>query len=301
MTKNYTVVTHRDGWRMAQPRPTPEELKAFYANEYFQASHGTYAADYSATERAHRDLIAHLLLFAAKAARAGAEGGRFLEVGCGEGWLLAAAQAAGFDVSGLDFSDDGLRRFHPGLLDRATFGDAFENLERLIEAGAQFDVIAMEHVLEHVLEPERLLQRLPRLIAPGGVCAITVPNDYSPLQLAAREAGHVDREFWLAPPQHLNYFDARSLKTLLDRLGFETRLAYASFPIDWFLMHAGSNYVADPAAGKPAHTARMAIDLMLADAGLPAYLALGQALFGCGAGRSLTLIAAPRAATKSRR
>jgi 2-polyprenyl-3-methyl-5-hydroxy-6-metoxy-1,4-benzoquinol methylase len=294
MANNDTVVVHPDGWRMAQPRPTPDELKSFYANEYFQASHGTYAADYSATERAHRDLIARTLLLAVQTARGGTQGGRFLEVGCGEGWLLAAAKGAGFGVSGLDFSDDGLKRFHPELLDHATFGDAFENLERLIEAGERFDVIALEHVLEHVLEPERLLERLPRLIAPCGVCAITVPNDFSPLQLAARAAGHIDRAFWLAPPQHLNYFEATSLTALLGRLGYETRLAYASFPIDWYLMHPGSNYIADPAAGKPAHQARMAIDLMLADAGIPAYLALGQALFGCGAGRSLTVIAAPR-------
>jgi len=294
MTKSYTVVTHPDGWRMAQPRPTADELKAFYADEYFQASHGTYTADYSETELAHRDLVARLMLFAVETARGAARGGRFLEVGCGEGWLLAAADAAGFEVSGLDFSDDGLKRFQPGLLQRATFGDAFENLESLIDAGAQFEVVAMEHVLEHVLEPERLLQRLPRLIAPGGVCAITVPNDFSPLQLAARAAGQVERDFWLAPPQHLNYFEAKSLTALLDRLGFETRLAYASFPIDWYLMHPGSNYVADPAAGKPAHRARMAIDLLLAEAGLPAYLALGEALFGCGAGRSLTVIARPQ-------
>jgi 2-polyprenyl-3-methyl-5-hydroxy-6-metoxy-1,4-benzoquinol methylase len=294
MTVNDTVVTHPDGWRMALPRPTADALKAFYANEYFQASHGTYAADYSATERAHRDLIARLLLFAVRTARDGTDGGRFLEVGCGEGWLLAAAAAEGLDIRGLDFSDDGLQRFHPELVSRARFGDAFEHLEQLIEAGAQFDVIAMEHVLEHVLVPERLLERLPRLIAPGGVCAITVPNDFSPLQLAARDAGHIDRAFWLAPPQHLNYFEAKSLTVLLNRLGYEVSLAYASFPIDWYVMHPGSNYVAEPAAGKPAHAARMAIDLLLADAGLPAYLNLARALFGCGAGRSLTVIARPR-------
>jgi len=292
MTKTYTLVTHPDGWRTVQPLPSAEALKAFYANEYFQASHGTYAPDYSKAERAHRDLIARTLLFAAETAR-GRGAGTFLEVGCGEGWLLAAANRAGFDVRGLDFSDDGLKRHHPDLVASATFGDAFDNLERLIETGARFDVVAMEHVLEHVLDPEALLQRLPRLIAPGGVCAITVPNDFSPLQLAARAAGHVDREFWLAPPQHLNYFEAGSLTALLNRLGFEIRLAYASFPIDWFLMHPGSNYIADPAAGKPAHQARLAIDLMLAQNGLPAYLALGKALFGCGAGRSLTVIAAP--------
>jgi SAM-dependent methyltransferase len=218
-----------------------------------------------------------------------------LEVGCGEGWLMAAAAGAGYDVRGLDFSDDGLKRFHPDLVARATFGDAFENLDRLIAAGARFDVVAMEHVLEHVLDPEGLLARLPRLVEPGGVVAITVPNDFSPLQLAAKAAGAIDRDFWVAPPQHLNYFDAPSLRRLLERLGFGLRLGYASFPIDWFLMHPGSNYVADPAAGKPAHRARMAIDLMLAREGMAAYLGLAEALFACGAGRSLTVIAAPAA------
>jgi len=292
MTITHDLVIHPDGWRTVEPKPSAEALRAFYAGEYFQKSHGTYAPDYSPMERAHRDLLARLLLHAVAAGR-GAGDGRLLEVGCGEGWLLAAAVAAGYAPRGLDFSDDGLRRFHPELLAHAIFGDAFESLERLIEDRAAFDVVAMEHVLEHVRDPERLLERLPRVLTPKGVVAITVPNDFSPAQRAVRAAGAVDRDFWLAPPQHLNYFDAPSLTALLTRLGFEIRLAYASFPIDWFLFHPGSNYVADPAAGKPAHRARMAIDLMLAEQGLPAWLKLGEALFGCGAGRSLTVIASP--------
>jgi 2-polyprenyl-3-methyl-5-hydroxy-6-metoxy-1,4-benzoquinol methylase len=287
-----TLTIHADGWRTVAQKPTPEALKAFYAKEYFQAGHGTYAADYTEAERAHRALTARTLLFALEKARGNADG-RLLEVGCGEGWLLAAACAAGYDSTGLDFSDDGLKRFHPHLAAKVTFGDAFENLDRLLEAGARFDVVAMEHVLEHVLDPEGLVRALPRLLAPGGVAAITVPNDFSPLQRLARESGVVDRDFWVAPPQHLNYFDAASLRRILDRHGFEIRVAYASFPIDWFLFHPGSNYVADPAAGKAAHRARMAIDLLLAEEGLGPYLALGEALFGCGAGRSLTVIATP--------
>ena len=292
MTATYELAVHPDGWRTVEPKPSAEALKAFYAGEYFQRSHGTYAPGYDATERAHRDLVARLLLHAVETAR-GADGGRLLEVGCGEGWLLAAASRAGYAPRGLDFSDDGLRRFHPELLDAASFGDAFEGLDALIEAGEGFDVVAMEHVLEHVRDPEALLARLPRVLAPGGVVAITVPNDFSPIQLAARASGAITHDFWLAPPQHLNYFDAPSLTALLTRLGFEIRIAYASFPIDWFLFHPGSNYVADPAAGKPAHRARMAIDLVLAEQGLPAWLKLGEALLGCGAGRSLTVIAAP--------
>lgn len=280
-----------EGWRRVTPSPSAEALKAFYAQEYFQASHGTYAPAYSETEVRHRNLLAGLMLAAIGEARDGAKGGRLLEIGCGEGWFLSAAAAAGYAVQGLDFSQAGLAAFHPQLLDRARFGDAFEILDGLIEAGERVDVCVMEHVLEHVVDPEALLRRLPRLLTPGGVVAITVPNDFSPLQLAARAAGAVERDFWLAPPQHLNYFNAASLQPFLARLGFQTKVGFASFPIDWFLMHPSANYIADPSAGKAAHRARMAIDLVLAEQGMAAYLGLARALYACGAGRSLTVIA----------
>jgi 2-polyprenyl-3-methyl-5-hydroxy-6-metoxy-1,4-benzoquinol methylase len=291
----WRVAEEAGGWRRVTPTPSPEALKAFYADENFQASHGTYAPAYSDDEVAHRRLLADLLLAAIGEARGGREAGRLLEIGCGEGWFLAAADAAGYAVRGLDFSQAGLAAFHPQFLDRAEFGDAFDALDRLIAAGETVDVCVMEHVLEHVADPQALLRRLPSLLAPGGVVAITVPNDFSPLQLAARAAGAVERDFWLAAPQHLNYFNAANLPAFLASAGFEAVVAYASFPIDWFLLHPGSNYVADPTAGKPAHRARLAIDLMLAQAGMAAYLGLAKALFACGAGRSLTVIAKPSA------
>ncbi|HLZ75709.1 class I SAM-dependent methyltransferase [Phenylobacterium sp.] len=283
-----------EGWRRVTPSPSAGELKAFYAGEYFQASHGTYAQAYSETEIAHRSLVASLMLAAIGEARGQAAGGKLLEIGCGEGWFLSAADAAGYAVQGIDFSRAGLAKFHPQFLDRARFGDAFEILDGLIAAGETADVCVMEHVLEHVVDPEALLARLPRLLNPGGVLAITVPNDFSPIQLAARAAGAVDRDFWIAAPQHLNYFNAANLGAFLERAGFAVKLGFASFPIDWFLLHPGSNYVADPAAGKPAHRARMAIDLTLAEQGMEAYLGLAKALYACGAGRSLTVIASPR-------
>lgn len=285
-----------DGWRRVTPSPSAEELNAFYAGEYFQGSHGTYAQAYSETEVAHRGLLAKLMLAAIGEARGGASGGKLLEIGCGEGWFLSAADAAGFVVRGIDFSEAALAKFHPQFLDRARFGDAFEILDGLLAAGQTCDVCVMEHVLEHVVDPEALLSRLPSLLNPGGVLAITVPNDFSPIQLAARAAGAIDRDFWLAPPQHLNYFNAANLGPFLERMGFAVKLGFASFPIDWYLMHEGSNYVADPAAGKAAHRARMAIDLTLAEQGMDAYLGLAKAFYACGAGRSLTVVATPKSA-----
>jgi 2-polyprenyl-3-methyl-5-hydroxy-6-metoxy-1,4-benzoquinol methylase len=287
------LITQPDGWRSVEPKPTREELSAFYANEYFQKSHGTYLDSYSEAELAHRDLIARLLLHAIAEGRGPpAPGDQLLEIGCGEGWFLSAAGTAGYEVRGLDFSADGLKRFHPELLDRTQFGDAFELLDRLIDSGATTDVCVTEHVIEHVLDPVALLDRLKRLLRPGGVAAITAPNDFSATQAQARDSGMADRDFWVVPPQHLNYFNTDNLPRLLERSGFEVRIAYASFPIDWFLLHPGSNYVANPAVGKAAHAARMAIDTMLAARGMEAYFNLARAFFTCGAGRSQTIIAA---------
>jgi len=293
----YTLVIQADGWRTVEPKPSAQALKAFYAEAYFQSSQGAYAPDYSDQERAHRALLARQLLSGVGTARDAAPG-RWLEVGCGEGWLLAAAKDAGWDVRGLDFSDEGLRRHHPALMDAVTIGDALDNLDALGKAGAAFEAMALEHVLEHVIDPEALMARLRSLVAPGGVIALTVPNDFSAVQTAAREANLIDRDFWVTPPQHLNYFDAPSLIAFLRRMDFEILGAWASFPIDWFLFHPGSNYVADPAAGKPAHRARMAIDLLLARQDFEAWLALGKALFDCGAGRSLTVVAVVREASR---
>jgi SAM-dependent methyltransferase len=287
-----------DGWRSIEPPPSAEALKAFYSGAYFQDSHGTYAQAYSEVELKHRALLADLLLHALAEARgpSSSSGGRLLEIGCGEGWFLKAALGAGYDARGLEFSDYGLKRFHPELADRVEFGDAFEALDRRIGEGAQAEVCVMEHVLEHVLDPQALLARLPAILAPGGVVAITVPNDFSAVQLEARALGHIDRDFWVQPPQHLNYFNAENLPRLLARMGFEVVGGYASFPIDWFLFHPGSNYVRTPEAGKATHQARVALDLAMAGKGIVAFHGLAQALLACGTGRSLTVIARPKRA-----
>jgi tRNA G46 methylase TrmB len=83
-----TLAVQAEGWRRITPSPSAEQLKAFYAGEYFQASHGTYAQAYSETELAHRRLLARLLLAAIGEGRGGASGGKLLEIGCGEGWFL---------------------------------------------------------------------------------------------------------------------------------------------------------------------------------------------------------------------
>src|SRR5690606_12459211 len=85
--------------------------------------------------------------------------GRAFEVGVGEGFMLAELRKAGWDVTGIDFTADGLRAHNPDLLPLVRLGDAYALLDEAIAAGARYDLLVCNHVLEHVGDPEGLLTR----------------------------------------------------------------------------------------------------------------------------------------------
>jgi 2-polyprenyl-3-methyl-5-hydroxy-6-metoxy-1,4-benzoquinol methylase len=98
--------------------------------------------------------------------------GRLLDIGCGNGVLLRSfsALAPGWTLAGADLDDRHRATVEsiPGV-DRFYAGPAEEIEDR-------FDVITLQHVLEHVPEPVDLLQHLGRLLNPGGLIFIQVPN-----------------------------------------------------------------------------------------------------------------------------
>lgn len=286
----YGRVVQPGGWISVDPLPDEATLRDFYANVYFQAPPtSSYDTAYDAEELAHRSLKARALLGALRGQGVG-QGARLLDVGAGEGFLLDAGLASGLDVRGVDFSIAGVTRCFPALVDRLTAGDVMVSLRTLIAEGVRVDACTALNVVEHVREPLVLARLMRDVLAPGGVIAITVPNDFSTLQQHLLKTGAIDREFWFAPPQHLHYFNTRSLPGFCAQAGLRVVDAYADFPIDLFLLHPGANYVRRSAAGKAAHRARMAADLLMADAGLDVYLDLYRALFRTGLGRDLTVI-----------
>lgn len=295
-TKSFGKVTDPLGFVSVSPLPGEAELARFYADVYYQQQASTtYQAEYSADELAHRRLRAELAVHALVAARGDRPGGSLLDVGAGEGFVLAAAAAAGFDVAGIDFSSFAVAKFNPDFKDCVATGDAFELLERRITAGQRVDVCTLQNVVEHVREPLVLLERVRRVLLPGGLAMITVPNDYSRMQERAKELGLSDKDYWFAPPQHLHYFNVDSIGPVAAKAGFSVVDAYADFPIELFLFHPKSNYVLAPEQGKAAHAARVTLDLLFAERGLAAYHRLCQAMTGCGIGRNVTVILRPGA------
>jgi SAM-dependent methyltransferase len=79
-----------------------------------------------------------------------------LDVGCGEGYTLAALRAGGIccPMSGIDFSAEAIEQAKQRVPD-ATF--EVEDALVVAEAGRKYDLVVMTEVLEHIPSPERML------------------------------------------------------------------------------------------------------------------------------------------------
>src|SRR5690606_34348007 len=110
-----------------------------------------------------RLVLADQAAFVARAAAAAAPGARprILEVGCGAGVLLGLLAARGFTVQGLDLSERAAAIARRGGVAAAAGTVASAGL-----AEGSFDIVVMQHVLEHAPDPRGLLGRVRRLLAP---------------------------------------------------------------------------------------------------------------------------------------
>ena len=178
--------------------PQPEDLQRYYGSTYHGGRHG-FTDRYCVRRR--------LRIVAAVAGEGRAVGGRLLDVGCGEGTFLLGAQDRGWNVLGTEMN--------PALA-RAAGLDVRETIEevRETEAHTPFDCITLWHSLEHMRDPRATVQSLAKLLAPGGLLVIAVPDAGG---WQARLFG--PRWFHLDVPRHLYHFNHRSLKHLLEAAG----------------------------------------------------------------------------------
>jgi 2-polyprenyl-3-methyl-5-hydroxy-6-metoxy-1,4-benzoquinol methylase len=268
--------------------PSSEELKAYYADRYYQTEQGSYRGSYSDEEIQFRNLKIAQKASLAASLRGHNIPGCFLDVGCGEGFALAWFAENGWSVAGIDHSTAGLQAMNPELLSKVESGDLFDLLDQRINEAQRYELIWLSNVLEHVVDPVKLLSSIRRLIAPEGILVVTVPNDGSTYQENLFEHGDIPNRFWIAIPDHLAYFTRESLIRTVEATGWLCREIIADFPIDFFLLHPGSNYVTDQINGPAAHQARIRMELILGDHSHDKVNHFYAAMAQVGLGRCLT-------------
>ena len=270
------------GFKHALPLPDPTELERAYRENYyaeekpdFIAHAGEDQAWFELAQNDRLEIFEKLTL-----------GRRLLDIGCGPGFFLATAMKRGWESHGIEPSRQAAA--HARSLGAAVTEGLFD--DGCAAALGRFDVINLTNMLEHVPDPIAILTRASAMLGSGGVLCVGVPNDFSPLQIAARGAAQTG-DWWVAPPHHLNYFDFESLGALVTRLGLDIAERTTSFPMEAFLM-MGENYTKDPALGRACHNKRKRFDFAFEAAGLKdTRRDFYRALARLGIGREAVVIA----------
>jgi len=188
------------------PQPDAAELLNHYPkNEYYPHrfscfKNWLYAILYTEQSLVFRKLLSPLKLIMRSVKIT--PGGNYLDVGCGSGAFMRVVESAGMRVFGVEpvkidgnhLTQNSLNIFH-GFLEEAKYPDDF------------FDLITLNHVLEHIGNPMTTLHEVRRILKPRGTLIIGVPQSES---LAYRFFG----KNWiqLDVPRHLYTFSSSTIK-----------------------------------------------------------------------------------------
>jgi len=201
---NATVVRCKDcGLYYLQPMPFPtmEQYDRLYGGDYFPENTPQWEErrqkDAERRLRAITDLVA--------------TDGEFLDVGCGEGRMLSIAREHGWNCRGLEVS-------------RPLAESAGKALDVPVDAGhlqsmgyeeSRFAAIYLDSVLEHVSMPAMFASEIARILRPGGVAYLIVPNEDSLFSRVRGGLGMLEgnnrRLTPFCPPYHWIGFCRRSL------------------------------------------------------------------------------------------
>ena len=201
------VVCTRCGTGRLDPLPDHQTIAGFYPPRYY----GSTGRKFSRwIESAVRFVAARHVRFLSRKIR---PGGRVLDVGCGRGTLLASLAGRGYEAHGLEISRDAAEGADP----RAEIRIA-DSLAEAAYPDDWFDMVIIWHVLEHIRDPKTTLTEVHRVLRPGGIIVVAVPN-FSSWQSRWTGAAW----FHLDPPRHIYHFPLAALKSLLTDCGFTCR------------------------------------------------------------------------------
>jgi SAM-dependent methyltransferase len=226
---SYIVQCRGCGLRRLSPRPSPGGLAKYYGAEYnafigrrrsgrkqrlWDTLRDTYA-----TAHGPARLVGLLARWVFDVnVRVTPVPPRVIELGCGYGDLLAYLRSRGCEVQGVDLDAR-------AAAVASTLGVPVHvgTIEDLRAPSSAFDVGVLCHSLEHVPDPGRTLAELSRVLKPGGLLHVAVPN-------GAAAAFAIEGSEWphVSHPLHFWFFHRRSLLALLERHGFAAVSAYTT-------------------------------------------------------------------------
>ncbi|MCX6327717.1 MAG: class I SAM-dependent methyltransferase [Bacteroidia bacterium] len=281
------IVKNSYGFFVIENKPSKQELGNYYKKKYFQSDKGNYEKKYTDEELKFLRNKLEEKLFVVTQQLGIKDNVSFLDIGAGEGWAMSFFQEKGWSVVGLDYSEFGCKNHNSHLIRELIVGDIYKSIKTLIRKNKKFDVILLDNVLEHVIDPFSLLEDCKKLANKSACLIIEVPNDFSILQSFLFEKKIIDNQFWIALPDHLSYFNKEGLNNICKDAGWENVLSIADYPIDLHLLNENTNYSKDKSKGKSCHLSRIATDNLLHSISTERTVALYKAYADLGLGRQI--------------
>ncbi|UYN85596.1 MAG: class I SAM-dependent methyltransferase [Cyclobacteriaceae bacterium] len=141
-----------------------------------------------------------------------------MDLGSSSGEFMELAADSGWRVIGVEPSIEGVKAAKAKGLHVVQ-----SPAEQLPFPDQSFDLVHSNHVFEHLADPMAAAKEAYRVLKPGGVVFIEVPNQFDNIQFFRyRLMGSVPvRERNIRSIHHLVFFSRKSLRELLHRAGFE--------------------------------------------------------------------------------
>jgi len=202
------------------PRPTSEELADFYDQQSYREDYTqSIMSSQDFTKNRYQELKRIIAKYHPDLLKQNSKS--FLDIGCGLGNLLQFAIADGWQITGTELSPIAADQADKKIRNHILVGD----ISALDLPENSFDLITIYHVIEHLIDPILTLEKLQKLLKPDGILFIETPNLNS---LGARFRG----KNWsnIIPPEHINYFNSKSLGNSLEIAGFDEFIIVTNAP-----------------------------------------------------------------------
>jgi 2-polyprenyl-3-methyl-5-hydroxy-6-metoxy-1,4-benzoquinol methylase len=203
------------------PQPSPQELENFYNSEDYRNEFseslmsGTEFASnrYLQFEKALKKYTPKVLTQSSR---------KLLDIGCGTGDFLKVAQQHSWQVAGTEISSLASAKANKLLGQSCVIPGDILSLDLPSD---YYDVVTLYHVIEHLLQPNDLIQKVYKVLKPGGIFFLETPN-------IAGFGARLKGKEWsqIKPPEHIIYFKSTSLKFCLQLANFTTNFIFTASP-----------------------------------------------------------------------
>jgi len=280
------------GFLRIDPIPSQKEVEKLYSEEFYSSeykyfndsSYEVQLEEKEFHERRWESIYQSIINFFGKS-----EGLSIFDIGCGFALSLQYYKKKGLKVCGMDPA--------PEAVEYAIKNNINVHLSGIEDfscvGNRRFDVVTMINVLEHLRNPAETLSKIKKyLLKDKGLLVLDVPNEFNVFQIIANKEYNLN-EWWVCPPNHINYFSVSSLKKLLQLSCYEIIDFETSFPMEIFLL-MGEVYIGDHTLGKQCHNKRVQFEHLMCKHGHEKKLReFYKALADCELGRQVVMYATP--------